>query len=650
MGQPLSVGWTVTNSGSGGTGNVPIEDSVYLSYDQVFSNTSVYIGTVTSAGGLAAGAHYNQSATLQLPSGLLGTFYVFVVADTNQAVYEQNPSDAMALDPTPLVLQSVPPADLVAGTVTIPATAVPGENITVTYQVTNDGANPANGSWTDSLYLSSTQTWSASDPLLGTVQEDQDLAAGASYTGTLTAPLPGVDPGSYYVIVPHQYPGHDSRDDARQQPERLADADLDFRAVLDARGPHCRHARRPAIGLLPGHRRRGPDVGDQLHQSGSRFAQRVVRELRRHAFPGQCRLQLPGAGGRPTHQRAHDASRRLLHSGLRFIRSDFAGKLLDHRRTGAVRGPSGGSRAGRQRRFFDSGNSRAQFDRYTSFELVGPAGQIVPATAVEAENAATAYVTFDLTGAAQGAYGVEGVSSTDATSELSAGLKVAQGTGGRLQTSVAVPSFAVAGSVSSFTVDYANVGDADLPAPLLEVVSPTDTLLGESSQYIEDTSLYFLGTDNSGGLVGTLRPGESETQPFYFQTSATVGTPYQFQLEVYTTADTAPIDWSVVESWFSSSYTSGSNWPAIFASLQNLVGPTWGDFVQMLDQNASIYNTATGFSANNPMNLVQLEVAKAEAAIGGSISGSLQSPDLSTPIVNLVVTRKTPPRRRLTRR
>ncbi len=246
---------------------------------------------------------------------------------------------------------------------------------------------------------------------------------------------------------------------------------------------------------------------------------------------------------------------------------------------------------------------------------------MVPATAVEVENAATAYVTFDLTGAAQGAYGVEGVSSTDATSELSAGLKVAQGTGGRLQTSVAVPSFAVAGSVSSFTVDYANVGDADLPAPLLEVVSPTDTLLGESSQYIEDTSLYFLGTDNSGGLVGTLRPGESETQAFYFQASATVGTPYQFQVEVYTTADTTPIDWSVVSSWFSSSYTSGSNWPAIFASLQNLVGPTWGDFVQMLDQNASIYNTATGFSANNPMNLLQLELSKAEAAISGSISG-----------------------------
>ena len=75
------------------------------------------------------------------------------------------------------------------------------QNITVSYQVTNNGANAANGAWNDSLYLSPTQAWSSSDPFLGTVAEDMDLLPTASYTGTLTAPLPGVNPGSYYVIV-----------------------------------------------------------------------------------------------------------------------------------------------------------------------------------------------------------------------------------------------------------------------------------------------------------------------------------------------------------------------------------------------------------------------------------------------------------------
>ena len=94
-----------------------------------------------------------------------------------------------------------PLADLVAGTVTIPANAVVGQDITISYQVTNQSNSPADGTWFDSLYLAPTDTWSASDPLLGRVPEYQDLPAGGSYTGTLTAPLPGITPGSYYVIL-----------------------------------------------------------------------------------------------------------------------------------------------------------------------------------------------------------------------------------------------------------------------------------------------------------------------------------------------------------------------------------------------------------------------------------------------------------------
>src|SRR4029077_15161954 len=48
---------------------------------------------------------------------------------------------------------------------------------------------------------SPTQAWNVNDPLLGRVLQTQNLGPGGSYTGTLTAPLPGVAPGSYYVIL-----------------------------------------------------------------------------------------------------------------------------------------------------------------------------------------------------------------------------------------------------------------------------------------------------------------------------------------------------------------------------------------------------------------------------------------------------------------
>ena len=77
------------------------------------------------------------------------------------------------------------------GTVTVPANALAGQDISITYQVTNNGSNSAAGIWYDSLYLSTTQTWNVNDPFLGRVLQTQNVAPGKSYTGSLTAALPG---------------------------------------------------------------------------------------------------------------------------------------------------------------------------------------------------------------------------------------------------------------------------------------------------------------------------------------------------------------------------------------------------------------------------------------------------------------------------
>ena len=135
-------------------GSVSITDSVYLSFDQVFDpSTDRYLGSVTYAGGLAGGSSYTQNATLPLRPGLAGTFFVLVVANSNNEVTEQDTTNNSASSAQSLTIQLSPPADLVAGTVTVPATALAGQDLTVTYQVSNGGGTLANGSWTDALYL-----------------------------------------------------------------------------------------------------------------------------------------------------------------------------------------------------------------------------------------------------------------------------------------------------------------------------------------------------------------------------------------------------------------------------------------------------------------------------------------------------------------
>ena len=105
-----------------------------------------------------------------------------------------------------------------------------GQNITITYQVTNNGGNPANGSWNDSLYLSPTADVERRATRCWARSARRRISRPAAVTrARLTAPLPGVAPGSYYVIlrtnILNTLPGAD----AEQQPERVVDADRNRR-------------------------------------------------------------------------------------------------------------------------------------------------------------------------------------------------------------------------------------------------------------------------------------------------------------------------------------------------------------------------------------------------------------------------------------
>ncbi len=92
------------------------------------------------------------------------------------------------------------PANLVLQPFSVAANAVAGQNLTVTYQVDNESTNAATGTWTDSVYLSTATTLNSNSVLLGRVQQS-GVAANGQYTQTVTAPVAGLAPDDYYVIV-----------------------------------------------------------------------------------------------------------------------------------------------------------------------------------------------------------------------------------------------------------------------------------------------------------------------------------------------------------------------------------------------------------------------------------------------------------------
>src|SRR5262249_53304367 len=107
------------------------------------------------------------------------------------------------LNPTDLVINAIiKAADLAMGSISVPSTGIAGQDITIRYTVTNDATNPTfSTSWVDSVYLTLRSTLDPTAKLIGRVQHSGAVAGLATYTGTLTAPLPGVVPGTYHLIV-----------------------------------------------------------------------------------------------------------------------------------------------------------------------------------------------------------------------------------------------------------------------------------------------------------------------------------------------------------------------------------------------------------------------------------------------------------------
>ena len=201
-GRTLSTSWTVTNAGAG-TAMPTWSDIVYLSLDQIFDKaTDIPIGYANRESQLSSNQPYTVTTDFSLPPEVGGSYYVIVFADVTNRVYERLAEDNNILvSSQPVVISHLPPADLVVGDIVVPSTAALGQSASITYTITNAGQDPARGGWYDAVFISSDEIWDIDDGYMGRVWRAGDVAAGGSYTTTLTAPLPGVVPGNYKVIV-----------------------------------------------------------------------------------------------------------------------------------------------------------------------------------------------------------------------------------------------------------------------------------------------------------------------------------------------------------------------------------------------------------------------------------------------------------------
>jgi len=584
-GQLITVSWTVANVGTApATGKM--FDVVYLSLDQTLDSGDLPLGYGSGDAIMSPGGHYTWTLQFRLPQGVTGGFHIIVATDAAGQIRESDETDNSRCDADPTVVTLMPPADLVVGTITVPATGVPGSTMSVAYTVRNDGANPADGSWRDSLYLSTDDTWDVQDVLLGSV----DVAAtvpghGGSYTRTLDAPAPGVNPGSYRVIV-----RSDIRNTLPEQSEtnNLA-ASLDS-VAFDVAGLDLATtaAGTLAAGASVYYKVVVPADGQTLRFAFDSLAVGGAAQVfvRYGAMPSPNKFDAASTSPFDAHQTlTAPADRAGTYYVLVTSRSGSGGyslraDLVPFAVT-AVDSSTGGNEGA-----FTVKVSGSKFQQGTDFELVSAAGTEFMAVRKVVQDSVTAYVTFDMTAAAPGGYTLRAINGSTVVS-LAAPFFVQASTGSDVVLGLVAPDAVRQLALVSIQVDYANRGDQDTLAPLILVESSSGNPIGLSSSSMTAAApLQILGVSPDGPL-GTLRPGSLGTASVVCDTGGDDAPGPKVEVSHVTATASGVIaadDWTMIERSVRPAGVPDATWSSFWSRIRPRLGTTWGDYVRFLNR------------------------------------------------------------------
>jgi hypothetical protein len=209
LGQQIPLSWTVANQGQTAASGT-WSDAVFLSSDKTVDDTAVFLGSFdeTSHSGLptTAGSNsYNATGTVTIPGTSITTGYIIIV--TNYFNTQAVSSTANATFAIPITISA---PNLVVTKVSVPATVTPGQTVSVTWTVKNEGNAATIDNWTDEVYLSANQTFEYGDEFLASAtitNPTNPLAVGASYTTTQNITIPASASGPAFVLVMPDFDG-----------------------------------------------------------------------------------------------------------------------------------------------------------------------------------------------------------------------------------------------------------------------------------------------------------------------------------------------------------------------------------------------------------------------------------------------------------
>ena len=486
--------------------------------------------------------------------------------------------------------------DLSLSNVASPNAATTGQQISITWTVTNQSTQAAVGSWQDSVYLSTTPTITSSSVLVGAAMHSNGLAANGTYNGSLTAAVPALPPGSYFVIV--QVDSLHQVQDTNRSNNTLASTG---QIVLSV----------PPLTLgTPFTGSFSASNQDQYYQIVVPVGGSLVVSLSSTAATGGLALYV-SQGSLPTPFSFQEASAaanqptqtvvvpQVLTAGTYYAlahsvsgNAATASYSLTVNQTAALGvsafSPAAGGNAGNVTIEIDGTN----FTPATTASLT-LGGVTLNASAIDFINASQLFATFNLAAAAAGNYTLsvkQGPQSTPA----SATFGVVAANSGSLNVVLSTPEFVRSGRTGTIVITYTNQSKNDMVAPVLDISSTNTSVLfstpDDPNNFAQDTQVLAVAPS---GPAGILRPGQSGALTLTLLSEDTLDND-AIPIEVDQLQSGQPNDLASQQApQLQPSTISTAAWNVIFGNLLTTVGTTSDSFNAALAQAATFISAAS---------------------------------------------------------
>ena len=600
-GQPATIDYSVSNRGELEATGLWYE-ALILSIDAEIDPFDTRLITVRNPpiGLLRVNESYNQSVEVFIPYDLPTSFYyIFIIVDTRNDLHEEemdNNRDNFVLFITETVNTDIAVLNIQVS----PANLTYGEMMAYRYTLRNNGSLQAGGYKCDSLYISADNTWDITDFEIGVPQCGAVTLNGFGSnvrndrTYSRAAVVPFIAHGSYYGLV---------RTRTNIRDPNLSNNIGTTSNFIQINAPIIILGRRTRITLEPNNilvfQIQGVPGGEALVANLTTGQLHVYHDLYLRYKEAPTGAEHDAFSQFSLSANQHAVVRHSI-SGTYYLRiesftntqitSSYSVDILVriaqfeiHRVSPVTAAPIGNVTL----------KITGTVISYFSYALlIDSSGNVIlEPSKMYWFNSETVYATFNITEIAVGIYSVRLIDEkTGSTAQLNNSFTIATGIPGRLAINIQTPRALRVGDTGDIMVRLQNIGNTDLLAPHLILVSRDRThfrLIDESGPIDFSEQLDFLGLPLEGP-GGILPPGA--TTQITFRAAQTIQGANRTRICIKVQNNSAPHPFVDKKSNLKPAAVPADVWDKIWENFIRSVGTTHGSFLERLSEMASEFS------------------------------------------------------------